>query len=527
MFLKFKNWFNFRNSILLIIFLLFFFLLRWNSFSAPFERDEGEYAYSAWIMRQGLMPYENSFMQKPPMIIYTYMIGQIFDSTGIVSPRILVFLSLLITTLLLGIIAWKNWGVKAFWITIFLVTPMLALPINTPFAANIENFMLLPLMGLIAVYTLVNKSSLWAWFLAGILTSVTILYKPVALPIIGFILSVWIFESYKDLKNLRTLLVRLSLLVLGGVMTTILVLLPFLLTQTIDKLIESAFTYNLSYAGFEGFGISNIFKYFGGRYIRYYWPLYLFLGYFLYKRPKKWWFWFGLLISSLLSVYSSPMGHYYILIMPFWALIAAWSLSNLVKSNLLKKYLSKNALWFITTLVIVIIVFPFRMQLGKTPKDLSVWVYGTVNPFVDAVEVGRQLKSVTSKDDYVFVAGSEPQIYFYAKRKSPTRFVITYPLNITSGFRERYQSELIGDLEKNPPQAIVVSNFTMSGLWNEGSPRILIDYLENLINKEYKLVGGYIWGTRGGYWLDNLTKVDIQNSSLLLYKKILKNEKGK
>jgi len=61
-----------KDLIYLAALLILFVALRFNSFSAPFERDEGEYAYSAWIMRNGSMPYKNAFLQKPPLIIYTY-----------------------------------------------------------------------------------------------------------------------------------------------------------------------------------------------------------------------------------------------------------------------------------------------------------------------------------------------------------------------------------------------------------------------------------------------------------------------
>ena len=46
-------------------------LTQWNWFSMPFERDEGEYAYSAWLMKDGGVPYRDAFLQKPPMVVYT------------------------------------------------------------------------------------------------------------------------------------------------------------------------------------------------------------------------------------------------------------------------------------------------------------------------------------------------------------------------------------------------------------------------------------------------------------------------
>src|SRR5215510_2910887 len=65
-----------------------FVALRWNTFTSPFERDEGEYAYGAWLMRQGILPYQNAFMQKPPMILYTYFVGESFGG-GVLAPHVL------------------------------------------------------------------------------------------------------------------------------------------------------------------------------------------------------------------------------------------------------------------------------------------------------------------------------------------------------------------------------------------------------------------------------------------------------
>ena len=147
---------------------------------------------------------------------------------------------------------------------------------------------------------------------------------------------------------------------------------------------------------------------------------------------------------------------------------------------------------------------------------MSEWVYGTVNPFCESREVADHLVEVTNPDDLVFVAGSEPQIYYYAQRKSSTRFIITYPLNSPTPYREQYQRELISDLEKNPPQAIVLSQRSHSGLWYEGSPQIFMDYFMELISKNYGVRGGYVWESDRGYWQEPIDDNLIQTASLLL-----------
>lgn len=506
-----------KNIILAIVFVIYFLSFRYNSFTAPFERDEGEYAYSAWIMRQGIMPYENSFMQKPPMIIYTYALGQVFDPEGIVSPRILSSLFILVTTILLGLISNKKFGSPWGWITMFLVTPMIMLPINAPFAANTEHFLTTPLVGVIAIYYLVkDKYKLWHFIVAGILSAISLMYKPIGLPVFILVYLVWIFKIYKT-GGFRLLIKNVLVTALSFGVTMFAILLPFILTNTLSKLLESAFFYNLSYTDFEGFGFSNFVNFMFVKYLKVYWPIYVFTFFSVFKRSGSWWIWTGLFFCSLLSVYSSPMGHYYIMVMPFWALLAISGMKNILEMTKNAEKYANDRIWGLLVLTLVIVIYPFRMQFGLTPDELSLWIYGTVNPFKDAYVVSQEIAKITKGDDYIFVAGSEPEIYFYSKRLSPTRFVITYPLNITSKYREEYQTELVNDLKSNPPKIIAVSNMEHSGLWNEGSPRIFIDYLLNILKTEYNLQGGYLKFNDKGAWVTNLEKNELINTSLLVY----------
>jgi len=159
-------------------------------------------------------------------------------------------------------------------------------------------------------------------------------------------------------------------------------------------------------------------------------------------------------------------------------------------------------------------------QFLLNPQEQSIWIYGNRNPFVESPLVAEKVKEITKNSDKIFVAGSEPQIYYYSKRLSMSRFVITYPLIIDSPVREKYQKEIITEFEKELPKVIVYSNREESGLFNDESPRIFIDYLNKLIETKYFVVGGYFWKDDfNGYWekLDNNLEKNNQ-ASLLLYK---------
>lgn len=66
-----------------------FLALRWNNYDAPLGRDEGEYAYSAHLLIQGVAPYQHAFIQKPPMVVYSYAFSELLLPHFFWSPRLL------------------------------------------------------------------------------------------------------------------------------------------------------------------------------------------------------------------------------------------------------------------------------------------------------------------------------------------------------------------------------------------------------------------------------------------------------
>jgi len=506
-----------KDLIYLAVLLILFVALRFNSFSAPFERDEGEYAYSAWIMRNGSMPYRNAFLQKPPLIIYTYIFSQFLSSTALWPPRLLASIFTLISTFLVALIAKSIFGKKYFWPTALVFTPMIMLPTLMPFSANTEIFMLTPLLGFLYLYTTSHPNPKASrLFLAGILSSLALLYKPICLYVVVFISLLWGRSILKSQKSLLHSVKLFLFLLLGGAVTTLIILAPFLLTQTFKDLFQQVIVFNGYYAKSWGLGLGGITFQFS-RILKYYWPLAIISLVFFINPPKKWWLPLGLTFSSILAIYQSYIGHYYLLLMPFWSLMLSYSLVKLSGfKGLAKRNVKPEAL---VAIAVITMLFPIRVQFTHTPEELNLWVYGTANPFYEAPLVARKLSEITTPTDPVFIAGSEPEILFYAKRISTSKFVITYPLIIDTPKRLDYQKEAIQELKNKPPQAIVLSRRQHSGLWNEDSPREFIDYLLKSINKDYNLIGSYVWIRNKGYWLEDPKEEELAASSLILYKK--------
>src|SRR5580698_2881282 len=131
---------------------LLFVALRWNNYNAPLGRDEGEYSYAARLLIQGVAPYQHAYIQKPPGVFYSYALSDLFLPQAFWSPRLLADLFIALATVVLGWIARLEFGEGFALPVMWLATPMFLLPRLDLYDANVETFMLLPLVGTVAVY---------------------------------------------------------------------------------------------------------------------------------------------------------------------------------------------------------------------------------------------------------------------------------------------------------------------------------------------------------------------------------------
>jgi len=507
---------NLTNIFLLFLSLCFLLLLRWNSFDMPYERDEGEYAYSAWILRQGIFPYENSFLQKPPMIIYTYFLGQIISSVALWPARLFAFLAVFLTALVLGFAAGKRYGFWVGWAVVFLIELTLSFPYFTALASNTEIFMIFFLTLVFSLYFYYQaKASYLILFLSGFFSSISLFYKPVSVFPLFLIYLAWIYEIYQK-KHLFSEVIKSALFAfLGFLVASCLILLPFLIFGRLGFLEETVIDFNFYYGKvWEKYGLSGFYLQMG-KLIRVWWLVLLPFFVFLFSSVSHKKLILGLVLFSLFASFRTTIGHYYLIIMPFLSLavvLGLWKIYLLFFKN-------KDFNFFLFfSLFLALLIFPLRKQFALTPQELSEWIYGFENPFVESSVLAQKIIQNSSPQDFIFVAGSEPQIYFYSKRSSPTRFVITYPLNIYSPKREEYQREVIKDLQEKRPKLIVYSKKPTSGFWEEGSPKILFDYISQEINENYNLISVCYMDFKGPVCKDYNNGSDLNNVSFLLYK---------
>jgi hypothetical protein len=103
------------------------------------------------------------------------------------------------------------------------------------------------------------------------------------------------------------------------------------------------------------------------------------------------------------------------------------------------------------------------------PRMLCAMTFGTANPFLESPEIGRFIKANTGPNDRVAVLGSEPQIYFYSKRRSATGYIYMYPLMENQPYSAAMQRGMIAEIERSQPKFLVYVDSPFSWLKNPGT----------------------------------------------------------
>jgi hypothetical protein len=201
----------------------------------------------------------------------------------------------------------------------------------------------------------------------------------------------------------------------------------------------------------------------------------------------------GFLIFSFLAVcpglYFRP--HYFILLLPVVALLTGLGVS------LIARLVSRGRIPAFRNFVSAIIVFialcePLykgrEILFELTPWQVSRRIYG-LNPFPESLEIGRFIKKNSTKDDSIAVFGSEPQIYFYAQRHSATGYMYTYQMMGKYDFALRMQNEMVREIESARPEFLVFVNVPTSWLTKRDSDRTIFKWFSEYHRTYYNQVG--------------------------------------
>jgi len=500
---------------------ILFVVLRWNNFNAPLIRDEGEYAYAAQLLLNGKLPYEHSFLQKPPMVAYSYALAGLLAPDVFWFPRILAGAFAALATVLLGYVGRREFGPGVALPAMWLMTPMILLPEMDQCIANTEMFMLLPLMGTVAIYVHGRHCGGGAghWLAAGVFGALTLCYKYTTFPLLAFVFAVWTFEEWRGGKSPRDLAWHWLAALSGGAVAAAGVLAPFLLRDGGKRLWECTVVFNRYYAVSAFFGTANLWRRLS-EFWGFWWILFLVPCLLIFKPERRVWFWAGLFLGAWLGAAGSYYGQYYIAIMPFWALLAAVGVRVFAGWIAVKAGQSPDRLNAVFSgLVVLAVCAPDAAWMIRSREQFVADRLGPWKTFLIAPAVAARLKEHTAPGDLVYVAGSEPQILSYAHRFSSTRFDIAYPFIYPTPLAKGYQAEVIHDLQQRPPAAIVLVRSRSSWMTQPGTPPDFGDFLGKLLAENYEIIGGCLFDDEQGRWHEPLARQQLARCSMILYKR--------
>ncbi len=518
----------------IVALVLLFLAFRWNNFALPLVRDEGEYAYSAHLLKDNRLPYEDAFLQKPPMIVYAYALAYAIAPSAFWAPRILAHICVALSLAALWWIARLEFGTRVAWPTVWIALPMVTLPALEQFTANTEMFMLLPLLLATFGYVLLRKNSreVWAWLLAGSFGAAAFWFKYTALPILLVLFGGMAIQtlmrhidrarvtgsSIQLLKCAGVVLRGCILALAGAALATTAIIIPFLWRDGGKHLWECTVQFNRLYAASATFS-GESFWICVGPMLAQWWIIFLLpLGLFHHWRRRDA-FWVIMFLAGWLGTGGSVYGHYYIPLLPFWALLSACGISK--AADLGRRWFSWPGRWtrcVLTAAAFCLISRSHLPWISISPDEFAARRYAGL-PFIEAQPAGKIVAQITKPSDTVYVAGSEPEILFYAHRRCATRFVIAYPLTLPSPVAFGYQREAITAFESNKPAVVIFVQNATSWLLQKETPNLFMPFLQKALETEYQRCDGFVPGVGGGVWKAQLDDSEAPNASLIIFQR--------
>jgi Dolichyl-phosphate-mannose-protein mannosyltransferase len=497
--------------VLLLVVLAVFVRLR--LLSVPLERDEGEFAYAGQLMLQGVPPYTLACNIKLPGIYAAYAaMMAVFGQTavGIHFGFLLVNLATLPLLFYLArrLLPWPGELVCCAAYVLLTISPRMVC-----LAGHAAHFVVLAALGgLLVLLRAREKDSGRGMFLSGLLFGVAFLCKQPGLffGFLGFvILSRDVMLGKPAAWRLR--LRNLALFSLGGILPLGLTCLIMWRAGSFDQF----WFWTITYAQVHG---QMLPQFMGTRH----------LAEFFSAGPERWFFLAGaaglvclwlkpdandrrLLLTAwyFLSWCAVTVGfyftrHYFIFLLPVTCLL----LGTLVTT--LSDWLSRARMAGLS------FVAPglFMAALGwlvwanravwfeMSPNLVSALLYAA-DPFVECVTVAQYIRENSSPSDRIAVIGSEPEVYFYAQRRSVSGYLYMYDLMGDQPYASKMQREFIHDVEAAKPEYLVLVNDPSSWTTWPQSDRTIFVWSRQYPPKFYQLAGivaiypsysEYFWG---------------------------------
>ena len=175
-------------------------------------------------------------------------------------------------------------------------------------------------------------------------------------------------------------------------------------------------------------------------------------------------------------------GHYFILLLPALALLSGVAVSRALYllrcDQTIELFLALPILGLFVIGLGAALIGNGSVWFAATPARAVQNVYGTTL-FAEAVQAADYVKEHTAKGARLAVLGSEPEIYFYARRRSATGYIYMYPLMEEHDLATGMRQEMIGEIERARPEYVVYVDEDFSWLPRPSAARKVDEWWKN------------------------------------------------
>lgn len=424
-------------------------------------RDSGVFLYIGWRILNGELPYHDIWDHKPPVIFYLNALGLAIAGNSRWGVWLIEFIALFVAAYIGYQLVKKFFGLIPAVISLFIWLLALVLVLQ---GGNFTTEYTLSLQ-FIALW-ITSKFNTPAikkhhYLFLGITSAVAFFTKQTTIGI-WIAIFVYLFFNRLAVKKTKELIQEFTWIVAGGFLVTLITIGFFWIQSAFSEFWGAAFEYNFAYSlrsdgdfvtrsealirglrpltrtgllqiAIVGYGIALV-------------------NFFWNKKTESS---SSVLISIsllalpielfLIAIPQKTFPHYYITLLPVLCILAGWCVYNI---TWVASKLNIRQVW---QYVIAI----FAMGL------ITLNYYYL---YLDQAYIYRKLRddtgiqyiiSNTKEDETVLLLGAETSVNFFAKRKSPTKFIYQYPLQEENYVTEEMIIEFLDDILENQPQLII------------------------------------------------------------------------
>ena len=405
----------------------------------PLDRDEGAYGYIGQRILAGEVPYRDVFDHKTPVVYYIYAVIIKAFGGSVLSIRLFSTFYTMLTTLAVFYLAYLIFGSGIALLAAAFFAIFSSGPLVQGTGANTEVFMVLPLVGAFIFFLLGERKKNPAWlFSAGLLSGLAVMIKQLALFNFLALLIMVLWLGKDRVKSA-------ALMILGFLIFPAMFLIYFMLNNALADLLYCTVFVNRTYATalsrFSLFDRLDQMVYMA-KGVTWEQSL-LWLGAFLFffRKGRKEETWLLIWTAAAAAGVIAPMlffGHYFIQLLPALVILAA---AGFYRAYFLGKIWEKG---IVAVLIVILAGLIFQGEsfyfLKLKPYQISTAKYGT-DSFARAHFYSHDLAKIIPPDKTLLVWDSHPEVYYYLKKKAPSRYIYWLPW-MGLKMREEFKKEI-------------------------------------------------------------------------------------